>query len=107
MPVSRCAADDYQRRVEHVLAQTPLIDGHNDLPWEIRERFKSDLATVDLKSDTRLLPIPADAAPLMTDIPRLRAGLVGGGSIAPDVRRRRALHDVDTHARQCVGGLGH
>ena len=28
-------------RIDRVLAQTPLIDGHNDLPWEIRERFDS------------------------------------------------------------------
>ena len=26
-----------------ILLHTPLIDGHNDLPWEIRDRFKSDL----------------------------------------------------------------
>jgi membrane dipeptidase len=71
------AADD-QQRVEHILQKTPLIDGHNDLPWEIRDRFKSDLAAVDLQSDTARLPFPAGAAPLMTDIPRLRAGGVGG-----------------------------
>ena len=71
-------ADDYQRRVEQILLRTPLIDGHNDLPWEIRERFKGDLAAVDLRSDTAHLPAPEGAAPLMTDIPRLRAGHVGG-----------------------------
>jgi membrane dipeptidase len=72
------AGADVQSRVDRVLAETPLIDGHNDLPWEIRARFKSDLAAVDLKSDTSRLPFPADGAPLMTDIPRLRAGRVGG-----------------------------
>jgi membrane dipeptidase len=71
-------ADDYRHRVEQVLLHTPLIDGHNDLPWEIRERFKGDLAAVDLKLDTTHLPYPAGASPLMTDIPRLRAGDVGG-----------------------------
>jgi membrane dipeptidase len=71
-------ADDYQRRVEQILLRTPLIDGHNDLPWEIRERFKGDLAAVDLRSDTAHLPAPEGAAPLMTDIPRLRAGHMGG-----------------------------
>jgi membrane dipeptidase len=71
-------ADDYQQRVERVLLQTPLIDGHNDLPWEIRDRFKGDVAAIDLKSDTAHLPLQAGQAPLMTDIPRLRAGLVGG-----------------------------
>ncbi len=60
-----------------MLAQTPLIDGHNDLPWEIRDRFKSDLAAVDLRSDTRRLPVTDEQTPLMTDIPRLRAGQVG------------------------------
>src|SRR5580658_3985634 len=73
------AADaDYHARVVQVLKQTPLIDGHNDLPWEIRERFKSRLADIDLKSDTSKLAVASDGAPLMTDIPRLRAGLVGG-----------------------------
>jgi membrane dipeptidase len=72
------ASNDYQARVERVLKQTPLIDGHNDLPWEIRERNKGRLSTIDLKSDTSKLTPPPDGAPLMTDIPRLRAGHVGG-----------------------------
>jgi len=77
IPLAAPAADDYRHRVEQVLLQTPLIDGHNDLPWEIRDRFKSDVAAVDLNSDTRRLPVGADQTPLMTDIPRLRAGMVG------------------------------
>lgn len=73
------AADqNYHERVVQVLKQTPLIDGHNDLPWEIRDRFKGRLAAIDLNSDTSKIPAPPDGAPLMTDIPRLRAGLVGG-----------------------------
>ena len=71
-------ADGAERsRVERVLKQTPLIDGHNDLPWEIRVRFKGDLSKIDLGGSTAGLPVPADSAPLMTDIPRLRQGLVG------------------------------
>ncbi len=69
---------DYHARLVHILRQTPLIDGHNDLPWEIRERFKGRLSAVDLASDTSKLPTPPDASPLMTDIPRLHAGMVGG-----------------------------
>jgi membrane dipeptidase len=72
------ATPTYEARIERVLAATPLIDGHNDLPWEIRSRFKGDLAAVDLKSDTARLPFPPDSAALMTDIPRLRTGHVGG-----------------------------
>jgi membrane dipeptidase len=69
---------DYHARLVHILRQTPLIDGHNDLPWEIRERFKGRLSAVDLASDTSKLPTTPDASPLMTDIPRLHAGMVGG-----------------------------
>jgi membrane dipeptidase len=76
-PLSTWAAENYQHRVEQVLLRTPLIDGHNDLPWEIRERYKSDFALVDLGSDTHHLPVGVDQTALMTDIPRLRAGLVG------------------------------
>jgi membrane dipeptidase len=76
-PLTTWAAEDYQHRVEHVLSQTPLIDGHNDLPWEIRERYKSDVAAIDLAADTRHLPVAAGQAAFMTDIPRLRAGHVG------------------------------
>jgi membrane dipeptidase len=67
--------------VAKALADMPVIDGHNDLPWEIRDRFASDLDAVDLKHNTALLPRTAGAGgeqtPLMTDIPRLRAGGVG------------------------------
>jgi len=67
-------------RVDHVLARVPLIDGHNDLPWEIRERF-GNAAGVDLSASTANLPLTAQAdeaqTALMTDVPRLRAGHVG------------------------------
>ena len=70
-------------RVDRVLAQTPLIDGHNDLAWQIRDCF-AGLENLDLRADTAHLPKPASATadcgwvPLMTDIPRLHAGRVGG-----------------------------
>jgi membrane dipeptidase len=59
-------------RVDRILRATPLIDGHNDLPWEIRDTHGNDLDAVDLNSDTRTL-----SSPLHTDIPRLRQGRVG------------------------------
>ena len=77
LPLTTWAAEDYQHRVDQVLLQTPLIDGHNDLPWEIRERFKSDVAAINLAAGTGHLPLEAGQAALMTDIPRLRAGHVG------------------------------
>lgn len=77
-PAQAAPADPIAARVDKVLAKTPLIDGHNDLPWELRERFASKLSAVDLMSDTSKLKPPADGLPLETDIPRLRAGHVGG-----------------------------
>jgi membrane dipeptidase len=77
LPLSAWAAGDYAHRVEQVLLQTPLIDGHNDLPWEIRERFKSDFAQVNLNSDTGHLAVEEGESLLMTDIPRLRTGGMG------------------------------
>ena len=68
-------------RVENVLRATPLIDGHNDLPWEIHARFGGDPTKIDLRTDTAHTPPPAsdpDAPGLMTDIPRLKAGRLGG-----------------------------
>src|SRR5262245_45893681 len=49
--------------------QVPLIDGHNDYPWALRENAQRDLDKLDITK-----PQPS----IMTDIPRLRAGGVGG-----------------------------
>ncbi len=56
-----------------MLARFPLIDGHNDLPWALRERARQnggDLSQVAFDLDT-------PAAGLHTDLPRLAAGGVG------------------------------
>jgi len=64
-----------------VQKEMPVIDGHNDLPWEIRDRYGSNLDAIDLRKNTAQLPrdahTPDDQPPLMTDIPRLRSGGVG------------------------------
>jgi membrane dipeptidase len=60
-------------RVDRILADVPLIDGHNDLPWQYRERVKNQLAKIDIRQDQSKL-----AEPLHTDILRLRQGRMGG-----------------------------
>jgi membrane dipeptidase len=60
-------------RVDRILREVPLIDGHNDLPWQYRERVKNQLAKIDLRQDQSKLETP-----LHTDIARLKAGRVGG-----------------------------
>ena len=66
------APADIDQRVERVLSATPIIDGHNDLPWEIRENYDSWRRPLDLNADTSRL-----SHPLQTDLPRLRRGHVG------------------------------
>lgn len=60
-------------RVEQVLSRTPLIDGHNDLPFQYLRRVGNRLSQMDIADDlTKLTP------PTHTDLARLEAGMVGG-----------------------------
>jgi membrane dipeptidase len=56
-------------RAQALHKQVPLIDGHNDYPWALRENAERDLDKLDISK-----PQPS----IMTDIGRLRAGGVGG-----------------------------
>lgn len=68
---------DLKARVEHVLTTTPLIDGHNDLPWEIRTHF-GNVGNINLNADTsNIRGRDGEVVHLMTDIPRLRKGRLG------------------------------
>lgn len=58
--------------VRQILREVPLIDGHNDVPWEYRQH-SNDFNAIDLAKDTSGAPLR-----MATDIPRLRAGGVGG-----------------------------
>ncbi|MGZ8798333.1 MAG: dipeptidase [Thermoanaerobaculia bacterium] len=60
-------------RIDRILREVPLIDGHNDLPWQYEERVKNHLAQIDIRQDQSKLT-PA----LHTDIARLRQGRIGG-----------------------------
>jgi membrane dipeptidase len=61
--------DGHQAHARSLLERAPLIDGHNDLAIALRELTGFKPSTVDLRE-----PWPT----LDTDIPRLRAGGVGG-----------------------------
>jgi membrane dipeptidase len=63
------SADALLDRARALHKQVPLIDGHNDYPWALRENVQRDLDKLDI---TQSQP------KIMTDIPRLRAGGVGG-----------------------------
>ena len=60
---------DHLDRARELLAAHPVVDGHNDLPWALREQVRYDVDRRDIAKD--------QSAHLHTDIPRLRAGGVG------------------------------
>ena len=66
---STSAQEASEARARALHRSTPFIDGHNDYPWLVRQNAAGDLALLDIGT-----PKPA----LMTDIPRLRDGGVGG-----------------------------
>ena len=67
--LSAQSSDPAVAMVQRVLRTTPLVDGHNDLPWRIREdsTMSRDVEAYDLRRRT----------PGHTDLARLRAGRVG------------------------------
>src|SRR5438309_2125828 len=67
VPSFHLSAQDSRARALRILKTVPLIDGHNDIADAISQR--GGLDSVDLA---------ASQPTLMTDIPRLRAGAVGG-----------------------------
>jgi membrane dipeptidase len=74
--VAACAAltldaqTDLMSRARAIHRQVPLIDGHNDYPWALRGLHPG--------RDFGAAEISKPVAKLMTDIPRLRQGGIGG-----------------------------
>ncbi|MEU9947780.1 dipeptidase [Streptomyces sp. NPDC047939] len=73
-------------RARELLAEYPVVDGHNDLPWALREQVGYDLDARDIATD--------QSAHLHTDIPRLRAGGVGAQFWSVYVRSDMAGDDA-------------
>ncbi|MBI4543953.1 MAG: membrane dipeptidase, partial [Gemmatimonadetes bacterium] len=82
-------------RARALLAQVPLVDGHNDLPSKLLEEARGDPARFDLA---------ARQPRFHTDIPRLREGRVGAqfwaayvtvDSIPAGAALRHGLREID------------
>lgn len=80
-------------RATAVLQKAPVVDGHNDLPWVIREKFGGNVEGYDIS-------VPAQ---FDTDLPRLREGLVGTqfwsvyvpSSLSPMESMKAQLEQID------------
>ena len=67
-PAEEPMPEDPVERAKALHARVPLIDGHNDLPWQIRRKANRDVWSIDINE-----PQPD----FHTDIPRLREGMLG------------------------------
>src|SRR5688500_17251141 len=93
------SSDTHLERARRILRSTPLIDGHNDLPWAIRRASVSpmDVEAYDLRKKTAG----------HTDLARLRAGMLGAqfwsvylpGDIADSGFARVQLEQIDIGRR--------
>ncbi|KAF7469349.1 dipeptidase 1 isoform X2 [Marmota monax] len=68
--VAVCAADSFRNEAERIMRDLPLVDGHNDLPWQLLNLFNNQL--LDKRANLTTL------ADTHTNIPKLKAGFVGG-----------------------------
>ena len=71
LPVGVTAQDVHMEKARRVLQAVPLVDGHNDLPWYIRNDFKQ--APLDVEAYDLRRPTSGN-----TDLARLQRGMVGG-----------------------------
>lgn len=93
------AEDPYLTRALRLMSETPLIDGHNDLPWQLREQFNNQLNKVDLnKLETT-----------HTNIPKMKEGRLGAqfwSAYVPCATQykdavRQTLEQIDVIHRMC------
>ena len=91
-------ADALDARIDKLLSASPIIDGHNDLPWEIRDKYDFWRKPLDLAADTSRLEHP-----LQTDLLRMRKGHVGAqfwsvwipADMKGDAAIRTTLEEID------------
>ena len=94
---------DLSLRARDMLGRFPLIDGHNDLPWALRERARQNGAN----PSQVVFDLDAPAERLHTDLPRLAAGGIGAqfwsvyvpASLAGDGAVTAVLEQIDLARR--------
>ncbi|XP_071344821.1 dipeptidase 1 [Trachinotus anak] len=101
--VSSCAftlaEDPYMTRALKLMSETPLIDGHNDLPWQLRKQFNNELNKVDLNT----------LETTHTNIPKIKEGRLGAqfwSAYVPCESQykdavRQTLEQIDVIHRMC------
>ncbi|TNM91010.1 hypothetical protein fugu_003299 [Takifugu bimaculatus] len=93
------AQDANMDRALKLMAETPLIDGHNDLPWQLRKQFNNELNKVDLNT----------LETTHTNIPKVKKGRLGAqfwsAYVPCDTQYkdavRQTLEQIDVVHRMC------
>ncbi|XP_029951230.1 dipeptidase 1-like [Salarias fasciatus] len=86
-------------RALRLMSETPLIDGHNDLPWKLRQIFNNKINKVDLNT----------LSTTHTNIPKIKAGRLGAqfwsAYVPCDTQDkdavRQTLEQIDLIHRMC------
>jgi len=89
--------DEYRQQAIEILESVPLFDGHNDAPYQYRNRVGYKFSELDFYDTTQL------ENPMHTDIPRLKEGRVGAqwwsvyvpASIPEDEAVKRTMEQID------------
>ncbi|MDZ7758198.1 dipeptidase [Rhodohalobacter sp.] len=89
--------DEYRQQAIEILESVPLFDGHNDAPYQYRNRVGYKFSELDFYDTTQL------ENPMHTDIPRLKEGYVGAqwwsvyvpASIPEDEAVKRTMEQID------------
>ncbi|XP_075310063.1 dipeptidase 1 isoform X3 [Odontesthes bonariensis] len=101
--ISSCAIalaqDPNMTRALQLMSETPLIDGHNDLPWQLRKQFNNELNKVDLHT----------LSTTHTNIPKIKQGRLGAqfwsAYVPCDTQYkdavRQTLEQIDVVHRMC------
>uniref|UniRef100_A0A665TJQ0 Dipeptidase n=1 Tax=Echeneis naucrates TaxID=173247 RepID=A0A665TJQ0_ECHNA len=93
------AEDAYMTRALKLMSETPLIDGHNDLPWQLRKQFNNQLNSVNLNT----------LETTHTNIPKIKEGRLGAqfwSAYVPCDSQykdavRQTLEQIDVVHRMC------
>ncbi|XP_004842692.2 dipeptidase 1 isoform X1 [Heterocephalus glaber] len=99
--VATCAGQTFREQAETIMRAMPVIDGHNDLPWQLLTKFNNQLQEKRANLST--------LAGTHTNIPKLRAGFVGGqfwsAYVPCDTQDKdavkRTLEQIDVIHRMC------
>ncbi|XP_053721986.1 dipeptidase 1-like [Synchiropus splendidus] len=91
--------DEFLSRALKLMSRTPLIDGHNDLPWQLLLQFNNQLQKVDLHT----------LSTTHTNIPKIKEGRLGAqfwsAYVPCDTQYkdavRRTLEQIDVVHRMC------